>query len=486
MTPSDRRELRRWLRLAVASLVIAGSFSLFIVVARLPPIARLIADATFFKRALVIHVDLSLVVWFLTFLVALAHRLPARDRLGRLGAPLTAAGVALLCAGILVPATPILANYVPVLDHPLHLAALGLVATGVAVALLGRRLLPGRREASDGVALALRGAAVAFFAALVTLVASVAGTPEGLEPTTAYELRFWGAGHLLQVAHTAGMVAAWQILVGGATGAPPVSRRLAAALVALLVAPTLAGPLLTVGGTATIGYQTGFTRLMQWGIALPVLVFLALGLRALARARAWRDPRAVAFVVSAALTVLGYLLGALIRGSNTVVPAHYHAAIGAVTVAYMGVAYGLFAVVGRAARTSIARWQPALFGAGQSVFAAGFALAGAHGMARKAYGQEQHIRSTAETLGLGVMGLGGLVAVVGGVVFLVAAIAALRTTEEIDGREGRTSPAAAPDGQPLAAAGPGRAHSAAVVHRVGLDRARAHAPGDPAVMEAGR
>lgn len=59
-----------------------------------------------------------------------------------------------------------------------------------------------------------------------------------------------------------------------------------------------------------------------------------------------------------------------------------------------------------------------MFGVGQAVFAVGFALAGAHGMARKAYGAEQHIRTTAETVGLGIMGLGGLMAVSGGLVFL--------------------------------------------------------------------
>jgi hypothetical protein len=485
--PTDREELRRWLRLAIASLVIAGSFSLLVVVARLPPIARHISDATFFKRGLVIHVDLSLVVWFTAFLVGLAQLLPARGRAGRLGAPLAAAGVALLCAGIGVPAAPVLANYVPVLDHPLYLAGLALVAIGAAVALAGRRLVPAAAERPSGIAAALRGAAVAFFVALVTLLASWIATPEGLDTHTAYELRFWGAGHVLQVAHTAGMLAAWQLLVEGATGRPLTSPRVAALLVGLLVAPALVGPLLTGGGTTSITYQVGFTRLMQLGIVAPVAAFMVLGLRALARARAFRDPRAVAFAASAALITLGFVLGALIRGSNTMVPAHYHAAIGAVTVSYMGVAYGLFALVGRAARASLARWQPALFGVGQAVFAAGFALAGAQGMARKTYGQEQHIRTTAETIGLGVMGLGGLIAVAGGVVFLVAAIAALRhRPEEIDGLARRPSPAAAPHGQPLAAARPRGAHPDPVLHRVGLARAGEHAGGDAALMEAGR
>ena len=72
----------------------------------------------------------------------------------------------------------------------------------------------------------------------------------------------------------------------------------------------------------------------------------------------------------------------------------------------------------------ISRWQPALFGAGQLVFALGFGLAGAQGMARKTYGAEQHIRTPAEWAGLTIMGLGGLVAVAGGVLFLTYVVRA--------------------------------------------------------------
>jgi cytochrome c oxidase subunit 1 len=52
------------------------------------------------------------------------------------------------------------------------------------------------------------------------------------------------------------------------------------------------------------------------------------------------------------------------------------------------------------------------------VFGLGFALAGAYGLGRKQYGTEQHVRSLGEYLGLSVMGLGGFVAVAGGIFFL--------------------------------------------------------------------
>ena len=57
-------EARRWFGLAIASLVIAGLLSLSVVLGRLPVLSWLVADPLFFKRSLVVHVDLSLLAWF--------------------------------------------------------------------------------------------------------------------------------------------------------------------------------------------------------------------------------------------------------------------------------------------------------------------------------------------------------------------------------------------------------------------------------------
>jgi len=203
-----------------------------------------------------------------------------------------------------------------------------------------------------------------------------------------------------------------------------------------LALPWLAAPLLPMGGTWTVLYREGFTELMRWGLFPVVLVFAVLCWRPLRAARrsgliSLRDPRLSGFAISVGLTVIGFVLGALIRGSNTVVPAHYHASIGAVTVAFMAVTYSLLQHLavpvpeGRWRRASA--WQPALYGGGQMVFALGFALAGSRGMARKTYGVEQAGRDLVETTGLVVMGVGGFVAIAGGLLFLfIVAVAWLR------------------------------------------------------------
>ncbi|MCK6528413.1 hypothetical protein L6R50_12950 [Myxococcota bacterium] len=443
-----RREAGRWLALSVGSLVLAGAFAILLVIGRTPPLDRLFSDPLFFKRGLVVHVDLALVVWFYSFVAAITFLVPSRrapGRLARAGASIAAAGVVAMMAGAgMRGAAPVLANYIPVIDHPAH--NLGLLAffLGVALAVLDPRLLPSHEAPTGFFALPpaarppARAAALALVLALLAGVGAFLTTPRGLPAQGYYELLFWGMGHALQFASVLGMVAVWMVLLESALGRAPVSRRASAILSGLLLAPVFAAPSLTLSGTTRGFVHSAFTTMMRWGIFPVVSVFLVAGVLAVVRARragglpsaGLADPRIMGFAVSAALTALGFGLGAAIRGSNTMIPAHYHASIGAVTAAFMAVGLGILESLGHGIPTPRLRrwagWQPLVFGGGQMVFAAGFALAGSHGMARKVYGQEQDARSLGEIVGLGTMGLGGLVAAAGGLLFLYLVLSAWR------------------------------------------------------------
>lgn len=444
----DARVMRRWFALAAASLVIAGFFAAWLVVGRAPFFKFLAGDPAFFKRCLVVHVNLSLVAWFYAFIAGLFRLVPGRggSDLGRHGVWVSGAGVALLIlAAGMQGAEPILSNYVPMIDHPLFAAGLAVFGAGVAWSLLDRRLLPlSGAEGEDSLAVpyaaqtGLRAAAVAFVLALLTFAGAFVSTPRNQAAHPYYEHLFWGGGHVLQFASVLAMLSSWILLLTPVVGRSPVGRRTASLLFGVLVLPLLGAPVLALVGPTHHLYRVGFTRLMQWGIFPATLVVLALCMNALRKARQngrlerpFADLRVLGFTASASLTVAGFVLGALIRGSNTMVPAHYHAAIGAVTAAFMAVTYllleplGLRLPEGRA--RVIARYQAPVFAAGQLLFALGFGFAGAHGMGRKVYGAEQHIRTTAEYVGLSLMGLGGLVAMASGVAFLVLLTLAWRS-----------------------------------------------------------
>ena len=56
-----------WLAFGIAALAASGVFSLLLVAARTPGVKELFPAADFFRVALVAHVDLSVLVWFLAF-----------------------------------------------------------------------------------------------------------------------------------------------------------------------------------------------------------------------------------------------------------------------------------------------------------------------------------------------------------------------------------------------------------------------------------
>src|SRR3989337_3841703 len=67
MDVDTRRLLYAWLSFAVASLMFAGIFAFMIVTARTPFVHSLLPRPDYIRVALVGHVTLSFIIWFLAF-----------------------------------------------------------------------------------------------------------------------------------------------------------------------------------------------------------------------------------------------------------------------------------------------------------------------------------------------------------------------------------------------------------------------------------
>jgi cytochrome c oxidase subunit 1 len=92
----------------------------------------------------------------------------------------------------------------------------------------------------------------------------------------------------------------------------------------------------------------------------------------------------------------------------------------------MGLTYHLLPRLGFAAAP--VRWaipQLWLYAGGQALHVFGLMWSGGYGVQRKVAGAAQQLHSTQEIVAMGVMGLGGLIAVIGGTLFLVLAIGAV-------------------------------------------------------------
>jgi heme/copper-type cytochrome/quinol oxidase subunit 1 len=174
--------------------------------------------------------------------------------------------------------------------------------------------------------------------------------------------------------------------------------------------------------------RIAFTRLMQYGNALaavPIGLMLTVALlRGGTPIGASKQPAYRALIASLVLFAAGGVIGAAIAGVNTVIPAHYHGSIVGVTLALMGLTYQLLPELGLGrAEGRMARWQAGIYASGQLLHIAGLAASGAMGIERKTAGAAQGLDGMARAF-MGVMGLGGLLAVIGGILFVLVVLRA--------------------------------------------------------------
>jgi len=88
-------------------------------------------------------------------------------------------------------------------------------------------------------------------------------------------------------------------------------------------------------------------------------------------------------------------------------------------MALMGVAYLLMPKLGYPPISGrLVNIQPLVYGAGQVLHISGLALSGALGVQRKTAGAAQGLEGLGAKLTMGVMGIGGLLAVIGGILFV--------------------------------------------------------------------
>ena len=92
----------------------------------------------------------------------------------------------------------------------------------------------------------------------------------------------------------------------------------------------------------------------------------------------------------------------------------------------MGLTYHLLPTLGYAHPSGwMARSQPWIYGSGQLLHIGGLAVSGAMGIQRKTAGAAQGLDTWQAKTAMGVMGIGGLLAVIGGILFVLVVIRAL-------------------------------------------------------------
>ncbi len=434
---SLRKLTTGWLLLSLGALVIGGLFSILVVLSRTPYFQAIIPWADFFHTALVVHVDMTVLVWFLGFAGVLWSLNSSKRCLlcGWLALALCVAGTAVITmAPFFGAAEPLMNNYVPVLQHPLFLTGLFLFGLGFSVLIINGMIFShsvGSTISGDG---ALRfGLYTALIAALVTMVVlllSYFDMPVFADNGYYYELLFWDAGHTIQFMHIQLMLVSWLWLSTAAGVGLRLSPRVALIMFALGLLPVLLTPLIYfMFDFGSAMHTQAISLLMQYGgglAALPIGLIIALGYLNKKRTNFKTGPEFNALIFSILLFGVGGVIGFMISGSNVTVPAHYHGSIVAVTLAYMGVTFHILPRIGfRPITGKAASWQPVIYACGQLLHIIGLVWSGGYGVQRKTAGVDQALDGIERIIGMGVMGLGGLIAVIGGIMFLVIVFKAM-------------------------------------------------------------
>jgi len=481
----SRRLAAGWLILSIASLVAAGLFSIVLVLSRTPYVQNIFPWVDFFHSALIVHVDLSILIWFLCFGGVLwsINSLPRWSGLGWLSLSLSASGgLTIAISPFLGAGRPLMNNYVPVLQDPVFFAGLGVFGAGILLMLVRslavhtplwsrlpqlplapsyfkRGYLPLEVRGIEGVTLSaifaktpsiwgtpvlsdiasglrfgIYASSMTAIIGAVAIVWSYLTIPDTVQGTVYYEVLFWGGGHILQFVYLMLMLVAW-LWLAHVSGIPVrMSPPVVILLFGLLLAVVLLTPVIYLSyDTGSFEHRQSFTMLMKYGMGLPPLLIGMVLLRGILQGRAAENMRHIraALIASMVLFGAGGVIGFLIHGMNVTIPSHYHGAIVGVTLSFMGLTYYLLPHLGfRNPAPRLSTIQPCIYGIGQLLHILGLAWAGGYGVQRKVAGSAQGLDSIKKVLSMGLMGIGGFIAVIGGFMFLVVVINALWPTRK--------------------------------------------------------
>jgi cytochrome c oxidase subunit 1 len=276
-----------------------------------------------------------------------------------------------------------------------------------------------------------------------------------------YRLVWWGLGHPSQQINVSAMVAVWYLLATLTVGATPVNEKLSrtafllyilfinlAAAHHLLVDP-MVSPAWKVWNTS-YGMYLAVLASMVLGMTVPAAVEVAQRKKGLSKglfewlAKApWGNPGFAALALSLVLFgfmggITGVTFGAeqvnIISHNTLRIPGHFHTTVVAgTTLAFMGLTYYVVPLIfrRRIVSSKLATLQVYLFGIGIAIFSAGMTTAGSYAIPRRHW-DVQFATSTFQPpieptafFFLGIMGVGGLLAALGGALYVVLTVASV-------------------------------------------------------------
>jgi cytochrome c oxidase subunit 1 len=484
----------------VFAILFGGISAILVLLTRWPAVHLL--DPAAYYRALTFHGINMLIFWIIFFEIAILYfagpivlgsRL-AWPRIGWVGFILMVVGALLINIAILQGRADVMfTSYVP-MQAASHFY-LGWIVFAVG-ALLGvcnffATLVVARAERTyeGSIPLVTFGAATAAIIALVTLAHGAIiyiptwlwslGIIQNIDAGM-YRLVWWGLGHPSQQINVSAMVSVWYLLATLTVGAVPVNEKVCrtafllyilfinlASAHHLLVDPQLS-PAWKIWNTS-YGMYLAVMASMIHGMTVPASVEVAQRRKGLTKglfewlAKApWGNPGFAALALSLVLFgfiggITGVTFGAeqisIISHNTLRIPGHFHATVVAgTTLAFMGLTYFVVPLIFRRQIISqkLATLQVYLFGIGMTILVAGMTTAGSYAIPRRHWDVQfatALFRPPVEAAAfafLGIMGVGGLIALLGGALYVLITVGSVLFGRRVPDTPGAVPLAAIP------------------------------------------
>jgi len=479
---------------AVVALLVGGILAIGVVLTRWPAVHWLPADT--FYMVLTAHGIDMLIFWIIFFEVAVLYFCSSTLLRCRLATPKIAwLAFALMLIGAVTNnvavfqggSSVMMTSYVPMMAAPAFYLGLILFAVGALIAcfvFFGTLVIARRDRTYQGsVPLVTFGAITAAIIAVFTITSGAiiliptflmsAGVVESVNPLM-YRTIWWAFGHSSQQINVAAHISIWYAVAAIAFGAKPMSERVSRGAFLLYILflqlasahHLLADPGLSTGWkVVNTSYFMYFAVLasMIHGLTIPGAIEVAQrqkgfnnGLFEWLRKAPWGNPVfSGMFIALIGFGFLGGISGVMMGTEqlnmiihNTVyVPGHFHATVVVgTTLSFMALTYFLIPVLFRREMINpgLAQWQPYLFGLSMYFFCLVMMGAGTLGVSRRHWDMAfagaamAYEWPGAAYLLMGLVGIAGVAAIVGGAIYIYITVGSLLWGRRLD--EGARSP----------------------------------------------
>ncbi len=493
---------------AVVALLVGGLLAIGVVLTRWPAVHWLAADT--FYMVLTAHGIDMLIFWIIFFEVAVLYFASSTLLRCRIATPKIAwAGFALMLIGAVMNnltvfqggSSVMMTSYVPMMASSWFYLGLILFAVGALVAcfvFFGTLVVAKREKTYEGsVPLVTFGAITAAIIAVFTIVSGAIiliptylmaiGLVNEVDPLI-YRTIWWAFGHSSQLINVAAHISIWYAVAAIAFGAKPMSERVsrgAFLLYILFLQLASAHHLLADPGISTEWKVVNTSYFMYFAVLASMIHALSIpgamevaqrakgynkGLFEWLRKAPWGNPAfSGVFISLVGFGFLGGISGVMMGTEqlnllihNTIyVPGHFHATVViGTTLTFMALTYFLIPVLFRREMISpgLAKIQPYLFGFSMYFFCLVMMGAGTLGVSRRHWDMAfsgaalAYEWPGAAYLMMGLVGIGGIAAIVGGGIYIYVTVGSILWGKKLD--TGVVSPKFTPVGRaaPTAAA----------------------------------